>query len=56
MTIENALIMKKCNEKSILHIIKKANHVFGAKHPYLAKELPQKVEELLFDVKQFISN
>ncbi len=42
--------------QSTLKIYPETDHVFGAKHPYLAKELPQKVEELLFDVKQFISN
>lgn len=40
--------------KATLKIYPGTDHVFGASHPYIAAELPQKVEELLFDVVQFI--
>lgn len=39
---------------STLKIYPETDHVFGAKHPYLASRLPKKVEELLFDVVRFI--
>ena len=54
VSIENALIMKKCNEKSILHIIKKANHVFGAKHPYSDDIYPDHLLEAINKTIDFL--
>lgn len=38
-----------------LKIYSDTDHVFGAKHPYLASDLPAKVEDLLADVVRFIA-
>jgi pimeloyl-ACP methyl ester carboxylesterase len=54
VSIENALIMNKCNEKSILHIIKKANHVFGAKHPYSDDIYPDHLLEAINKTIDFL--
>jgi pimeloyl-ACP methyl ester carboxylesterase len=39
---------------STLKIYSNTDHVFGARHPYLASELPVKVKELLTDVIRFL--
>ncbi len=35
------------NPKSELYLIEEANHVFGAKHPWQSKELPQDLEKVV---------
>lgn len=39
--VRNAEIISNWNEKSQITLIKGANHVFGGKHPWNEKELPQ---------------
>ncbi len=54
--ISEAENLKSWNSHAGLHIIKDANHVFGAKHPWTTNELPQHLEEAIAICKSFLGN
>ena len=52
--IDEAYNMKKWSEKTYLHIIKDANHVFDACHPYNFKNFPKDLKEALDATLEFL--
>ncbi|GAA4968588.1 alpha/beta hydrolase [Algibacter aquimarinus] len=52
--IDEANNLNKWNTKSDLVIIKEADHVFNAKHPWNSNELPKKLEEVVLACLAFI--
>ena len=51
--MEEFNLLKKHFTKAATHIIVDANHVFGASHPYVEKELPKHTQELVKETKAF---
>jgi len=54
--LEEAKDLDSWNDKSELHIIEGADHVFGGKHPFEEKELPNHSQELLNKTLSFLKN
>lgn len=52
--IDEAMRLHKASNKSQLHIIKGANHVFGASHPWSLKFLPQDLQRVVQCVINFV--
>ena len=54
--VREAEIQHQWNSKSRIEIIEEANHVFGAKHPWEEKEIPEKLEEAINLCISFLNN
>ncbi|GGZ74959.1 alpha/beta hydrolase family protein [Algibacter mikhailovii] len=54
--IEEAHGLHKWNAESTLKIIRDANHVFGAKHPYNEPILPTHLDDAITEMIHFITN
>ncbi|WP_173427039.1 alpha/beta hydrolase family protein [Kordia jejudonensis] len=51
---EEAKLLHTWNPKSTLHLIENADHVFGARHPWEKKELPNDLREVVQTTINFI--
>ena len=56
VVLDEAQQLHKWNSSSKLEIIKDANHVFGAQHPWDKPLLPNHLKEVITKVKSFLSN
>jgi len=56
ISVEEAKALHHWNPKSVLVIIKEANHVFGTSHPWQKYTLPNEFEEVIDAMMVFLSN
>ena len=56
VSVKSAFNMNTWNSNTRIHIIKSANHVFGASHPYNLKEFPISLNEALDTTSFFIND
>lgn len=56
VSVESAYIMKQWSPNTFLHIIKSADHVFSACHPYTLKEFPKNLKEALVTTLFFLND
>ena len=56
VSVKSAFDMNTWNSNTRIHIIKSANHVFGAFHPYNLKEFPISLNEALDTTSFFIND
>ena len=54
--LEEAKLLHEWNPNSTLKTIKDANHVFGAKHPWTSKTLPEELKQISIISMKFINN
>lgn len=55
VNILEAKKINKWNKNSKLIIIQKADHVFGASHPYISNQLPRQLQQVVEDTIDFIN-
>jgi pimeloyl-ACP methyl ester carboxylesterase len=52
--VEDACVLKNSNSTATLEVVENADHTFGGKHPYEAKELPPDLKKVCATVAAFL--
>jgi len=56
VSVNEAKLLKRWNQKVTLEVIENANHVFGASHPWTQKKLPKHFQQVISFTTSFLNN